>query len=204
METKLSIKNKLSIKIFTGSEALMFIDDLAQLRITVFKEYPYLYQGSVDYEKKYLKKFAVAKNSVMVIAFDGEKVIGVSTGLPLVYETDGVTKPWVDNGHSLDDIFYFGESVLLKEYRRNGLGNQFFIERENWARKLGAFNILAFCAVIRENNHPLKPADYFDLAPFWKRKGFEPMHGYICNISWQEIGEQNESNKPLQFWYKKI
>lgn len=198
------MENTLSIKTFTGSGALKYIDDLARLRITVFKEYPYLYEGSLDYEKRYLKKFALANNSIIVIAFDGEKVIGASTGLPLVYEADGVTKPWVDNGHSLNEIFYFGESVLLKEYRGNGLGSQFFDERENWAKKLGTFSILAFCAVIRESKHPLKPADYFDLAPFWTQKGFEPMHGYICYIPWQEIGEQNESNKPLQFWSKKI
>ena len=47
------------------------LPDLARLRITVFRDWPYLYDGTLDYEQEYLAKFAAAKGAVCVIARDG-------------------------------------------------------------------------------------------------------------------------------------
>ena len=36
------------------------VEQVAALRITVFREWPYLYDGSVDYEARYLSAFAAS------------------------------------------------------------------------------------------------------------------------------------------------
>ena len=40
----------ISVKRFSGTEAQPYLPDLARLRIEVFREFPYLYDGNLDYE----------------------------------------------------------------------------------------------------------------------------------------------------------
>ena len=44
----------------TGAAILPLLDTLADLRIRVFHDYPYLYEGSLDYERRYLQSCAEA------------------------------------------------------------------------------------------------------------------------------------------------
>jgi GNAT superfamily N-acetyltransferase len=177
---------------------------LASLRIRVFKDFPYLYEGDMEYEKDYLETFVKAKDSLLLLVRDEEKVVGASTGLPLHQETSNIYTPWVSAGYDIDTIFYFGESVLDPSYRGRGIGVKFFEEREAFAKSLGQFDRCAFCGVIRPERHPLKPKEYASLDAFWKKRGYRKMEDLICEITWKDIGEENESPKPLQFWSKEI
>ncbi|GJM34221.1 MAG: GNAT family acetyltransferase [Saprospiraceae bacterium] len=192
------------IKSFTQADARPFKNDLARLRIQVFREFPYLYDGSLEYEENYLETLFQSNDSIMVIAFDGEQVIGASTGMPLENETPDIQQPWIDHQQEISKVFYFSESVLLKKYRGQGIGVQFFQEREAWARKLLSFTKLTFCGVVRADDHPQRPKDYFPLDEFWKKRGFSKQDGYICYLSWKEVGESQESKKALQFWSKDL
>ena len=51
------------------------IDALAALRIAVFREWPYLYDGDLDYERGYLAEFAAAPDAVLVIAREGDTFV---------------------------------------------------------------------------------------------------------------------------------
>ena len=140
----------IDVKTFKGAEIAPHLDAVAELRIAVFHDWPYLYAGDREYEKKYLATYADSPESLFVLAFDGDRVVGASTGIPLTDETAAFQHPFIDRGIALDDVFYFGESVLLKDYRGHGLGHRFFDEREGYARKLGRFALTAFCAVERD------------------------------------------------------
>ena len=83
----------ITIKLYTDDTASQFIDAIAELRINVFREYPYLYDGDKVYENKYLAKFLAAEDSLIAIAFHGDKVVGALTGLPLSLEDQGITHP---------------------------------------------------------------------------------------------------------------
>ena len=54
----------------SGGDIDAFLPELARLRIRVFREYPYLYEGSAAYEEKYLKTYANVPESVMVLVWD--------------------------------------------------------------------------------------------------------------------------------------
>jgi len=41
-----------------------------------------LVDGDYDYEKKYLQLYIDTPESVIVLAFDGDKVVGASTAIP--------------------------------------------------------------------------------------------------------------------------
>lgn len=185
----------------TGSAITPYIDALARLRIEVFREYPYLYDGDMEYERRYLQAFREAPDSLLVLVLDGEEVVGASTALPLEHETENIRRPLAEAGYNIKKVFYFGESVLRKACRGRGLGSRFFEERERHARQLGRFNTLAFCAVARPKDHPRRPEAYRPLDEFWQRRGFVRT-GIYCYISWQDLDEEEESPKPLRFWVK--
>ena len=191
------------IQAFSGVDARQYLYELARLRIEVFKEYPSLYEGDLAYESGYLHTFFNAPDSLLVVVFHEGKVVGVSTALPLQYESDNIKEPFAQKGYDVNRIFYYGESVLSKPYRNLGIGKRFFEYREAHARNWGA-ETACFCAVIRPDNHPLRPPDYVPLDAFWKKQGFQKTTDLRCYIPWQEIGETEETPKPMAFWTKKL
>ena len=78
----------LRLERLSGDKLNQYIPELAELRIRVFRDFPYLYDGDLTYEEKYLQTYIEAPDSVIVLAFDGDHVVGASTGIPLKYETD--------------------------------------------------------------------------------------------------------------------
>lgn len=197
--------NQFEIHQFRGSEARHLINELASLRLDVFSEYPYLYEGSLDYEKKYLETYFSAKNSCIILVKDKEDDtwIGASTGIWAIEEEESFRLPFVRYGFDPKEIFYFGESVLLKKYRGMGLGKIFFQERERFAGNISGIKYLSFCAVVRDN-HPLKPSDYVPLNNFWKNHGFEEIAGLTTTYEWMDKGDSLPTEKKMQFWLKKI
>jgi GNAT superfamily N-acetyltransferase len=157
---------------FTGPQVARHIPELARLRILVFRQFPCLYDGHTDYGQRYLRTCTASTDSVVVLVFDGERIVGASTGLPLADETDNVIAPFREQSMDVERIFYFGESVLLPEYRGRGLGVRFFEEREDHARSLGRFDFTCFCAVERPADHPLRAEGYVPLHRFWENRGY--------------------------------
>ncbi|PHN04723.1 GNAT family N-acetyltransferase [Flavilitoribacter nigricans] len=194
----------IQIKAFTGLAGNTYIPALARLRIEIFREFPYLYDGDMAYEEAYLKTFFAAPDSLIVVAFDQDQIVGASTGMPLEHETENIKSPWRAAGHDPARIFYYGESVLRHSYRGQGIGVRFFEEREKWARQLGRFERLTFCAVIRPDDHPLRPKSYTPLHDFWHRRGFGKVEGMSCTMDWKDLDAPEETSKSLQFWQKSL
>jgi hypothetical protein len=73
----------MDIRLLRGAEIEPHIDDLARLRIQVFREFPYLYDGNLDYEAEYLATYVRSADSLCVLVRDEGRVVGASTSLPL-------------------------------------------------------------------------------------------------------------------------
>ncbi len=194
----------LEVKSLFGEEIKCVLPDLARLRIIVFRDWPYLYDGTIEYEEKYLAKLASAKDAVCVIARDGEEIVGASTAAPMIEHADEFAAPFEKAGYDISKIFYCGESVLLKSHRGHGLGNAFFDHREAQAHRLGGFTHSTFCRVERPDNHPLKPADYRPLDGFWKKRGYAPVEGLVATYAWKDIDQPQETDHQMQFWMKAL
>ncbi|SNB51703.1 hypothetical protein SAMN07250955_101124 [Arboricoccus pini] len=187
-----------------GDDLKRHLDALAELRIAVFRDFPYLYEGSLDYERRYLEIYGETIDALIVGAFDGDRLVGAATGLPLAAEPPSLQMPLEQAGFSARTIFYFGESVLLKPYRGRGIGVRFFKERETHATSLGRFTHMVFCGVVRPLDHPRRPAGYKPLDLFWQRRGFTKLEGAVGTMSWRDLDETAESEKPMQFWIKPV
>ena len=188
-----------SVRALTAGEIEAALPALGRLRIAVFREWPYLYQGSEAYERDYVRAFAEAEHAVLVAAFDGERIVGAATASPMAAQDAEVLSLFPDPaGH-----FYFGESVLLPGYRGRGVGHAFFDEREAHARRCGA-KVAAFCGVVRPEDHPLRPGDFRPLDAFWRKRGYAPVPGLVTHFEWQDVDQPEETAHPMQFWTRAL
>jgi GNAT superfamily N-acetyltransferase len=192
-----------TVGLFRGPEISPWLEDVARLRIGVFREWPYLYAGSLEYERQYLAIYAQSKDSLFALAFDEGQVVGASTALPLADGTPEFRKPFVEHGIPVESVFYFGESVLLPAYRGRGIGHAFFDSREAHARALGRFQLAAFCAVDRDAEDARRPGDYRPNDAFWSKRGYLRRAGMTMRLPWQET-DRGEVVHPLTFWLRKL
>lgn len=191
------------IRPLTGPALDATLDDVARLRIAVFRAFPYLYDGDMAYERRYLQPYRDSPDAVVVGAFDGDRLVGAATGAPLEDHAGDFAEAFEGTGHALSDIFYCAESVLLPAYRGRGAGHRFFDLREAKARALGRRHA-AFCAVVRPAGHPARPEGYRPLDGFWRKRGYAPLPGVVAEFAWTDLGDDAETRKPLQFWMKEL
>lgn len=194
---------ELRLQSLRGAEIAGELDALASVRVAVFRDWPYLYEGTQAYEAKYLEVYIRSPRSLAVLAWDGAACVGATTALPLADAGAEAQQPFIAAGHALDRVDYFGESVLLPAYRGRGVGVKFFELREAHARALG-LSVCAFCAVERPENHPARPADYVPNDRFWMRRGYRQMPEMITTFSWPDLGARESTPKPMRFWMKHL
>lgn len=188
----------------TGYRIAEVFDDLARLRIAVFRDFPYLYEGTMDYEKTYLQTYADAPRAFLFAVYDGAQMIGATTCIPLADETPEVQKPFMETGYDLSKVFYFGESLLLSAYRGLGLGHRFFDEREAHAAGFGEYEYTGFCAVVRLGDHPQRPPGYRPLDEFWAKRGYAKEPRLQCFFEWPDLGQTESTPKPMVFWLRRL
>lgn len=193
----------IDLRILTGAALDAALDGVAALRISVFRDWPYLYDGTAAYERTYLQTYRDSPGAILVGAFDGERLIGAATGTPMEDHAEEFGEPLRQIGLPVRDIFYSAESVLLPEYRGRGLGHRFFDAREAHARAMGRSH-MAFCSVKRPEDHPLKPANARSNDAFWQGRGYRPLPGVMAEFHWRDLGQAEETAKPLQFWIRAL
>ncbi|GGE32853.1 GNAT family acetyltransferase [Primorskyibacter flagellatus] len=192
----------MTTRVLTGEALGAAIDDIARLRIVVFRDWPYLYDGDLAYEREYLKDYT-HPTAVVVAAFDGSRIVGAATGMALEIHADDFAAPFGHRPEPLDQIFYCAESVLLPDYRGRGFGHAFFDAREAHARALGR-RYSAFCSVVRPDDHPLKPPGARSHDAFWRGRGYAPLPGVVATFRWRDIDQPGETDHDLQFWMRAL
>lgn len=190
-----------TVRDLAPAEVPAHLDALAALRIRVFRDWPYLYDGDLDYERTYLQPYAESADALVVGAFDGDTLVGAATATPMEDHADAFAAALDGAGLAARDVYYCAESVLLPAYRGRGLGHAFFDRREAKARALGR-PWCCFCAVIRPADHPLRPADYRPLDGFWQKRGYHRVEGAQTRFPWRDIGEAAETEKPMALWLR--
>ena len=191
------------VRSLQGPDLETALEDVAALRIAVFRDWPYLYDGTLDYEREYLKTYRDNSGALLVGAFDGGRLVGASTSTLMEDHADAFSAPLRKIGLPVETIVYGAESVLLPEYRGQGIGHRFFDLREAHARSLGRSHI-AFCSVTRPDDHPASPRQYRTNDAFWQGRGYAPLPGVLAEFAWRDVGDSAETLKPLQFWLGKV
>ncbi len=186
----------------TGAAIPPLLPALARLRIAVFRDWPYLYEGDARQEEDYLGSFLRGPDAAIIIARDASgEPVGCATCIPALQSDPSVQEALRRGGIDPAHTCYLGESVLLPAHRGQGIGVGFFAAREAHARDLG-LPTTAFAAVVRNLNDPRKPADYAPLDGFWQKRGYAPRRDVSLIIDWREVGDDRETPHSLSFWVK--
>ncbi len=191
------------VRTLTGAELEAHLDDVARLRIAVFRDWPYLYDGTLEYERAYVQTYRDNPGALLVGAFDAGILVGASTSTFMEDHAEAFSAPLAKVGVPVKDILYGAESVLLPAYRGQGLGHRFVDLREAHARAHGRSHV-AFCSVLRGGDHPARPQTYRTNEAFWMGRGYAPLPGVMAEFSWKDVGDTGESLKPLQFWMRAL
>jgi GNAT superfamily N-acetyltransferase len=193
----------LTFETLAGPALHPLLPDLARLRITVFRDWPYLYDGDEAYERQYLRAYADAPGAAVVVCRDGAGVVGAATCEPMTQGHAPVRQAFEAAGLDPTQFCYFGESVLLAPYRGRGAGVRFFTDREAHARALG-LRFAAFCGVLRDAGDSRRPAEYTPLDAFWRKRGYTPRPDLTVSFDWKEVGSAEETPHRLAFWIKDL
>jgi GNAT superfamily N-acetyltransferase len=195
------MKNTLQYYRLNGQDARAHFEQMAKLRISVFKEFPYLYLGNQEYEKNYLETYFKSKYSMIFLVKENQELVGMTTCIKASDETTDLNHVFAKFNFNPQRILYLGESLLLPKYRGLGLGKLFFKEREDFGRSLG-IQQFSFCAVTREINHRMRPNNYSPLNSFWEKMGYRPIPLMTTELSWRDIDQSEDTNKIMQYWMK--
>jgi GNAT superfamily N-acetyltransferase len=192
------------IEVYRGSEIHPHIDEFAALRLSTFREYPYLYEGDIENERNYLKLYSGSQNSLLLLAKDGGKVIGAISGIPLKETSKVYWGVFSENSISLDDIYYLGELILLKEYRSGGIGTRLYDHFEKLIREKKIYTTIAFAELAESGDDPQKPEDYISLEEFWGKRGFVKHPELAASFSWKQTGKDQKTRHALVFSTKML
>lgn len=179
------------------------VQALAHLRMTVFRDWPYLYDGTAEYEASYLSEFLDDETAILIVARSGDNIVGMATASALRNQSSRFQEPFSRAGLNVNVIHYFGESVLLPELRGLGIGHAFFDQREAGARSAGATEAV-FCALERGPEHPRRPSTARDLSPFWTKRGFRQVPWLETSMSWHEVGQSGAIPHRMRFWMRRL
>ena len=191
------------IRTLTGAAMAEGLAAFQQLHVAVFFDWPYLYEGRPQSEP-YISSYLPHPRAALFLATAGEQPVGAATCLPLEDESDNVQAPFREKGWDVRRFFYFGEGIVLEEWRGKGLGVRFFELRESHARAVSTADYTVFCSVRRPPDHPLRPADAQGNDAFWRRRGYVPMPGVSCVMTWPDRGALQPVQHTLDFWIKSL
>lgn len=198
----------LAVHVRRGDAIAAILPALARLRIEIFREFPYLYDGDLAYETEYLARYAERPGALIVTAehepeAGAREVVGASTGVPLAQELEVLQRPFLDAGLDVGAYFYGGESILRASHRGRGIYAKFLAAREEHARTLG-LEKLTFCAVERPKDHPRRPVDYVPLDDVWRHFGYAPCPTLRTSFRWRDVDAAEETEHPMVFWEKSL
>lgn len=199
----MSDRNEITGQLLTGAAIADALDDLATLRLDIFPEYPYLYQGRREDELAYLVTYAEAPDACVIHACDGVTVVGAATGMPLVHEDVRMLDAFAGTTFPLGEVYYVGELLFRPAYRNCGLGKKLLDRLESHIRSLGRYRTLTCATVERPDDHPLRSRDYIPIKRFLARTGFVRLPGVTTYFMWRET-DGVKRDHPMQFWSKEL
>lgn len=176
-------------------------DNLANLNLTIFREYPYLYSGRLEDELRSLSHYA--DHGSVLVALDCGTIVGAITGMPLDQESLDFTQALRGVGRDPVQYYYIGEIMVQAPYRGSGLGTGMLERFEQQIRQAASFTHACCVTVVRPDNHPLRPTGFRPMEPFCYRQGYLPVQGAVAEVVWQQIDGTTPRNR-LQYWEKPL
>lgn len=197
----IKFEKDIDLKIIESKNALCYLDQMAFIRVNLFKEFPYLYEGNLDEERVYLSHYTRSARSLLCLVLDKGKPVGFASGLVLDDFLEEVKAPFKKLQLDLKSYFYIGEILIYPIYRSFGLLKKVFELLEAYAY-FQKYSALTFVTVDRRLNHSAYPQEYRSLEPVWQYFGYKKELGMRVEMSWRQVDSHNEEKNTLSVWNK--
>lgn len=197
--------NDAGLRVFhlQGCDARPHFADMARLRIELFREFPYLYQGDVDYEKAYLETYFSCPETNVLLVYAADAMIGFSTSIPLSSELPEIRAPYERCGLDTAEFLYLGEALLETPFRGQGILRVFHEFHENAARRAGK-RFTTLMTVDRPDDHPLRPAGHTPMDVLLAHFGYEKLPGCAVCMEWHQADTCQTELNTLSVWLKEL
>lgn len=193
-----------SIEVLKGSEAIPYLNKLMEIRLLFYRDYPYLYDGSIEDEENYLRIWSNSENTLLVVAKRNDKVVGVIIGLPFSESPEENKQAFQNLETSPEDLFYLGDNIVIQELKVGNVQKQMYHQFERAVKQLKKYKEIVVCEIERDVNDPKKIANDTFYEFSWNAQGFIREPNQIVNFTWKEIGDSKISNHHMVFWRKPL
>lgn len=208
--TSESNASNIKVKLLRGVQIKSASLDISRLWGSIYREPPYFYQqGGPEDDAKYIREmYEDNPQRVVCIAYHGKKIIGAASGVPLNCASEQYQKAF----HAYPPkeqrrIFYFGEWVVRREYRKQKVGKALYEMMENHVIASGSYKAICVATIDwkkdRSLNH-MMPADYTSTDPLWEKLGFKERRDLKAQSSWTVVGDTKETTHPMSIRMKKF
>ena len=177
--------------VLRGAQIEPYIRQIVDLHLAVFKELPYLYDGTVEEYWPVIKLYADSAEGIACLLFDGETLVGAATGAPLNAMPKAYQTPFQG---PIGEIFYLGEEVLLGGYRGQHYGAQLY---HQFVRAIpGSFKTIAFCRIEESADPPFNAV--------LRKHGFVEQKDKVVEFLWRNVGSKEEIPHKMVYWIKDL
>jgi hypothetical protein len=198
----------LRFEVFKGAEIKPYIRTLSEMRLEEFRLFPYLYVGNLEDDLAYTHIFPSTPQGRLVVAFQGNQVVGVCSGIP--FESPlSFLEEWGETFRTknikTNECYFCGELVVAPALRKTDLSlhlmNRFIQETETMK-----FLKLIFITSIRPADHPLWAPTNFDEEKIIAECGFEKT-SLVLPSTWPTLqvdGTVKVEENLLACWIKNL
>ena len=197
-------QSSIAIEVLKGNEVIPHLKRLIEIRLSFYRDYPYLYDGSIEDEENYLRMYGNSENTLLVVAKRDDEVVGAILGLPLPESPEENKEAFQDLEISPEDLFYLGDNIVIRELKIGNVQEQMYHQFEGAVNHLKKYRGIVVCEIERDVNDPKKITNdtFYEFA--WHTQGFIREPNQIVNFSWKEIGDSKSSNHHMVFWRKSL
>lgn len=196
-------EGKLQVKTFTDTQIAPHTQELLQLSNQIFKDHPYYYDGNSENYNRHLQSYANTKDAIVVITYDGNKIIGMATGMPFSQAWEKAQETFKKSGQNINDTFYLGELLVLPEYRGRGYGQQMTKEIEKFAKDKG-YKSIAAQEIDEKSLTKQAPQGYYSMTNVYKKLGWQERPELSRTAHWVNVNETQKSPHSMTFWTKSL
>lgn len=194
-----SLAAAIHFETYQGIEITPHNPEIISLVNKVFYEYPYLYRGDSEGYNEALRGYAQSTNSYVVFAWDGDKVVGLATGIPLTDSWDKHAVPLRQKGIDVSKAYYLGELVVLPEYRGQGIGYRMGETIEQFARSHG-YTLLALMSIDEALMEAPPPQGYISSACTFRKLGYTKHPEIYLDSTWINVGGTAPLSHRMVYW----
>lgn len=198
------------IEVFKGAEAAPYIRPLSEMRLKVFCEFPFLYVGNMEDDLAYTQMFSTSSQGMLVVAFEGDTIVGIRSGMPVKSEKagpldEGKCRQLEAHGIKAEEYYYCGEIIVEPAFRKKGIATQLMRKFIEEVKALGFPGMIAILS-IRPSHHPLRPQIYFEGGTFLSKYGFikSPVVFTAQYPTRQPDGTVKKQQNKLACWIKEL